>query len=158
MLRTNRLSKQNGARGPFATETESEESARCEQLLEVLRETGKETEDCEPEDRDLKGSDAADAIGEVSTEPAADGGHQQCCGTENTRLCARDSPNGDQRGNDEAVDLDVHRVQRPAADACSERSPFRRRKSLQPFEHTRALGCGCVDGFRCHWGPKFLAR
>src|SRR5207253_741970 len=42
MLRTDRLSEQYGTSRPFATETKSEQSARGEQLLEVLCETGKE--------------------------------------------------------------------------------------------------------------------
>src|ERR1051326_4331197 len=59
-----------------AAETETEQRARREELFEVLCKTGKETEDGEPQDRDLKSSDTADPIGEVTAEPAADSRHR----------------------------------------------------------------------------------
>ena len=68
--------------------------------------------------------DATKLVGQPSRQPSAYSRDQQRRGRENSGLPARDSPDRDQRRNNEAIELDVHRVQCPAARASRERTPF----------------------------------
>src|SRR6202011_5713460 len=55
-------------------------------------------------------------------------------GSEQSRLSARDSPGGDEGGNDEAVKLNVHRVEGPTPEAGPEGASFSRGQMGDPPE------------------------
>ena len=71
-------------------------------------------------DHDHQQPGAADAVGEHAGDPAAEGGNHQRAGRQQSGLRIGDVPDRDQRRHDEAVDLHVERIERPAAEAGQE--------------------------------------
>ena len=124
MLRAYHFTQQHCARGPFTSKAESQQGARREQLRIVLRQPRQERENREPQNRDLQRQHPAEAIRKPSCEPSAGGGHQQRRRSQHARLPARESPHCDQRGDDETIELDVHRIEGPSPDARCEHAPF----------------------------------
>ena len=124
MFRSNHFAQQNRTGSPFAPESQSHQRARRKQLLEILRQPRQEGEHREPQDCHLQRSHAAVAIRQPSRQPSAHCRDQQRRCSQGASLCSRDPPDRDQRGNHEAVELDVHRIQRPAACARYKRPPF----------------------------------
>ena len=145
---TNHLAKKNCAGSPLATKPEPQEGARSEELGVILGQAGQEREAGKPQNCQLQSPDAAEAIGKPSGQPAAKGGYQQGRRSEHPGLRAGNAPGRDQRRNHKAEDLNVHRVQSPAADASLEHAPFLQAEIGNPAQ--RAAGCTQtrVDGFR----------
>jgi hypothetical protein len=122
VARADHFADQHGARGPFAAETQPHQSARPQQLREVLRERAGQRKNREPQNRDLQGLHAADAIGQHSRRPAADRRTQQRDRADQSRIAARDAPCRDQRRNHEAQELCVHCIEHVADLATPERA------------------------------------
>jgi hypothetical protein len=135
MLRPHGLAQQYRPGRPFAAKAQSHEGPGRQQLLEIAGQAGQQGEGCEPQNGNLQNAHAAVTIRAPASQPAAHGRHQQRCGTNHAGLPARQAPDRDQRGNDEAVDLDVHRVQRPAADGRREGAALVAGQLSDPGEH-----------------------
>jgi hypothetical protein len=77
ILRANDFAHQDGACRPFAAETEAEQGARHQKLIEVLYKGTDQREEREPDDGDLQRLDASDAVAQIAGKPAADGRGEQ---------------------------------------------------------------------------------
>ena len=121
MPRSDHLAHQHCARGPFPAETKTHQRAGRQKLAVALRQPTEAGEESEPEDGDLERPYAADPIGDESGQPAAEGGSEERGRLQRSRLRLGEVPASDQRRDDEAVELEVHAIERPAAEAGAER-------------------------------------
>ena len=157
MLGADHFSQQHRARGPLASEAKTQQGARGEQLFVILGKPRQERENRKPQDRDLECENTAVAVREPPGEPSAQCRNQQGSRLQAAGLTARDSPGRNQRRDHKAEQLNVHRVQRPTADARREDSPFAQRQSRHPAECARADGS--LNGFRCLFhAPDCITR
>ena len=131
----NHLAHQHRACRPFAAEAKTLEPAHDKQLLEILGEAGKKSEERKPGDHDAEHTRSADAVGEHAGDPASKGGNHQRARRQQSGLCLGDAPDRDQCGDHETVNLHVERVERPAAEARPERSALIRSELAVPIEH-----------------------
>lgn len=122
---------------PFAAKAESLQAPHDEELLEISREAREESEECEPGDRDHQKPRPADAVGKHAGEPAAEGGNDQRAGRQQTSLRIGDVPQGDQGRNDEAVDLHVESIERPASEAGPKGASLSHAELAVPVDHPR---------------------
>jgi hypothetical protein len=129
------LAHQHRARRPFGAKAEALQGAQREQLLEVLGEAAEEGEHRVPQHGDLQHADPPVAIAQGAGEPAAEGRDHQRDRAEQARLAARDLPGRKQSRNDKAVDLDVERIERPAAETPGHGPPLSRSEIPHPLEH-----------------------
>ena len=130
------LAHQNGAGCPLAAEAEALERPEDEELVEVLGEAAEEGEDGVPKDGHLQDADAAIAVGQRAGEPAAEGGDQQGNGGEFPGLAGGDLPQRQQTGDDEAENLHVERIERPAAEAGTHGAALARCQVGEPGNHS----------------------
>jgi hypothetical protein len=92
-------------------------------LPEILRKAAQECEQGKPDNGDLQHSHTSEAVRQQASQPAAKRGHQQSGGAQPTSIALADVPGGDQAGDDEAVDHNIHAVQGPAAE-CRNQCAF----------------------------------
>jgi hypothetical protein len=133
--RADDLADQHGARGPFAAETDALADAGDQQLVEVRGEAAKAGEGRVPQDGDLHDPHPAVAVAQHAAEPAADRRRDQRGGAQHAGVGAGDAPGGHQRRDQEAEQLQVHRVHGPAAVAAPERLLLSAGKLLVPGQH-----------------------
>src|SRR5205823_11128936 len=91
-----------------------------------------------PEDGDLQRPYAPDAIGDQPCHPAAQRGSEQRARLQGARLRLGEVPARDQRRDDEAVELEIHAVERPTAEAGAEGGPLDLRH-LAPEGHVHRV-------------------
>jgi hypothetical protein len=144
-LRADRFAHQHGARGPFAAEAETEQCTGNDQLIEILHKGADQREEREPQDGQLQGFDAADAIREIAAQPAADRGGQQRHRSGKSGAAGVDFPHRDDGADHERIDHEIHTVERPARRASPERPPFR-----QVHVAIKGEEAGVLDGRDFH--------
>src|SRR5271165_3625476 len=124
MLCADGFTHQHRAYRPLTAEPQTLQAAAEEQLPETLRKAAQEGEHGKPDNRDMKDSYASEAVSQQAGQPAADRGHQQSRGAQPTGIALADVPGGDQAGDDEAVNHDVHTVQGPATEGRNQGALF----------------------------------
>ena len=138
MARVDHLTHQHRARSPLAAESQPHQRARRQELAVVLRQARERGEGGKPEDGDLQRAHPADAVGEQARQPSAGRGDQQRRGLDGAGLRLGEVPLGDQRRDHQAIELEIHTVERPPPEAGSE-GPLFLPRQLPPPGHPPPL-------------------
>src|SRR5262245_19904884 len=124
MLGADGFAEQDGSRGPFAAESQTQERPYDKKLAVALRESGKKGENSKPQDGDLKHPHTPETIGEPSCKPSTDCGRYERNGCQPAGVGPCDAPGCNQGGDNQGVDLEIHRVERPPPNARAEGAAF----------------------------------
>jgi hypothetical protein len=154
------LADQHRTGRPLAAKAKAVQRTQHEKLLEILREAAKEGEHRVPQDRDLQHPHAAIAIAQRAGKPAAERRDQQRHRADKASLALADRPQCDQRRHYKAVDLDIERIERPAAKTGEHRAallgvqvPVPTQHAFPPDRPPRLLalaGSEADNPTRCH--------
>ena len=135
VLIADHLSHQHRAGRPFAAEAKALQRAEGEQRVEVVGEAAEEGEERVPQDGDLQHPDAAIAIRQRAGEPTAERGYHQRHRGQYPGLGLGDVPQREQRRDHKAENHDIHRVERPAAEAGDHGAAFALIEIGKPSQH-----------------------
>src|SRR5207237_2570863 len=105
---------------------------------------------CKPQILTLQCATSPEAIGEPSRDPSSHGGDQQRGGSQYSCLSCGDATGSDQRWYDKAIHLDVHCIQNPSANTCSERPAFSRAEFRDPCQTAAPSSAHGTAGIRSH--------